>query len=151
MAMKVFLGADHGGFAAKEKIKKLFSEWGYEFEDLGAHTVDSGDDYPDYGFAVAKKVSENPEEHRGILFCRSGVGMDIVANKVRGVHSAQVFNEDMARISREKNNTSVLSIATDYLSGAQIESIVKTWLKTPFSGEERHVRRLKKIRDLERS
>ncbi len=148
--MKIFLGADHGGFEAKENIKKHFFQWGYEFEDLGALALDSQDDYQDYGVAVAKKVSENPEEYRGILFCRSGIGMDVVANKVKGVRSAQVCNEEMAKKSREHNDTNVLSIATDYLSQGQIETIVKAWLETPFSGDERHRRRLEKIRELER-
>lgn len=147
--MRVFLGADHGGFAAKEEIKKRLMEWGHDFIDLGNTELDPGDDYPDYGIAVARKVAENPKENQGILFCRTGVGMDIVANKVRGVYSAQVFTEEMAKVSREKNDANVLSIATDYLEQAKIESIVKTWLETPFSGEERHVRRLKKITAIE--
>ncbi len=149
--MKVYLGADHGGFAAKEEIKKYLSEWGYVFEDLGAHILDPDDDYPDFAYAVAKKVAVNPKEGRGILFCRSGVGMDVIANKVKDVYSAQVFNEDMARVSREKNNANILSIPTDYLDVEAIIKIVKVWLETPFSNEERHSRRLKKIEEIENS
>lgn len=146
--MKIYLGADHGGFAAKEAIKKRLTEWGYDFIDLGNEELDPSDDYPDYGVAVAKKVSENPEEHRGILFCRSGIGMNIVANKIKGVRAAEVFDEKMAEASRGHDDTNVLSIAADYLSQDRIGSIVKTWLETPFSGEERHIRRLNKIREL---
>lgn len=145
----IYLGSDHGGFSAKEAIKKCLAEQDYKFEDLGAHTLDPKDDYPDYGYAVAKKVAENLEENRGILLCRSGIGMDIVANKVSGIRSAQIFNEEMARESREKNDTNVLSVATDYLAPEEIEKIVKTWLETPFSKDERHVRRLEKIKKIE--
>ncbi len=145
----IYLGADHGGFPAKEEIKKRLPEWGYDFIDLGNKELDQNDDYPDYGHAVATKVAENLEENRGIVFCRSGIGMDVVANKVKGVRSAQVFNKEMAKKSREHNNANVLSIATDYLELSQIEAIVKTWIETPFSGEERHVRRLKKIEEFE--
>ena len=149
--MKIFLGADHGGFAAKEEIKKRLTEWGYDFIDLGNKELDPQDDYPDYGNAVAEKVAENPEEYRGILFCRSGVGMNIVANKVKGIRAVQVFDEKMAEASRRHDDTNILSLAADYLTGEMMEKIVQVWLKTLFSGEERHVRRLNKIKELERS
>jgi len=145
----IYLGSDHGGYSAKEEIKKRLPGWGYDFIDLGNKELDPQDDYPDFGHSVAIKVSENPDKNQGVVFCRSGIGMDMVANKVKGVRSAQVFNKEMARKSREHNNANVLSIATDYLELSQIEAIVKTWLETPFSGEERHVRRLKKIEGLE--
>ncbi|KKR77481.1 MAG: hypothetical protein UU22_C0043G0003 [Parcubacteria group bacterium GW2011_GWA2_40_8] len=100
--------------------------------------------------AVAKKVSENLSASRGILLCRSGVGMDIVANKVKGIRSAQVFNEEMAKKSREHEDANVLTIATDYLPEENVLFILKIWLETPFSGDERHVRRLKQIEELEK-
>lgn len=147
--MNIYLGADHGGFNIKEEIKRHLKEWGYTFEDLGAHAFDPNDDYPKFASATAAKVAEKPYVHRGILFCRSGVGMDIAANKIRGIRCAQVFTPEMARKSREHNNTNILSIATDYLTPEQIREIVRMWLKTPFSGEERHARRLKQIENLE--
>ena len=83
--MKVYIGADHGGFNLKEKVKHKLVEWGFDVEDMGAKTLDPDDDYPEFAYAVAKKVSENLSASRGILLCRSGVGMDIVANKVKGI------------------------------------------------------------------
>jgi len=146
---KVYLGADHGGFAAKEEIKKQLLEQKYEVEDMGAHTLVKSDDYPPYAAAVAKKVSENPKENRGIVLCRSGIGVDIVANKFKGVRSGLVFTEEMAQKAREHDDTNVLAIAADYLSRDRIINIVKIWLETPFSGEERHTRRLKQIEEIE--
>lgn len=146
--MKVYLGADHGGFQMKETIKKSLAEWGYDFEDMGNTAFDSNDDYPQYAHSVAAKVAEKPAENRGILLCRSGIGMDIVANKVNGIRSAQVFTEEMARKSREHNDANVLSIATDYLSEESVLAMIKTWLVTPFSKEERHERRLKQIEEM---
>ncbi|KKR46356.1 MAG: Ribose 5-phosphate isomerase [Parcubacteria group bacterium GW2011_GWB1_40_14] len=148
--MKVYIGADHGGFKLKEKAKHKLVEWGFDVEDMGAKTLDPDDDYPEFAYAVAKKVSENLSASRGILLCRSGVGMDIVANKVKGIRSAQVFNEEMAKKSREHEDANVLTIATDYLPEENVLFILKIWLETPFSGDERHVRRLKQIEELEK-
>ena len=148
--MKVYIGADHGGLNLKEKAKHKLAEWGFDVEDMGAKTLDPDDDYPEFAYAVAKKVSENLSASRGILLCRSGVGMDIVANKVKGIRSAQVFNEEMAKKSREHEDANVLTIATDYLPEENVLFILKIWLETPFSGDERHVRRLKQIEELEK-
>ncbi|OHA50566.1 MAG: hypothetical protein A3A97_03290 [Candidatus Terrybacteria bacterium RIFCSPLOWO2_01_FULL_40_23] len=148
--MKVYIGADHGGLNLKEKAKHKLAEWGFDVEDMGAKTLDPDDDYPEFAYAVAKKVSENLSASRGILLCRSGVGMDIVANKVKGIRSAQVFNEEMAKKSREHEDANVLTIATDYLPEENVLFILKIWLETPFSGDERHVRRLKQIEEIEK-
>ncbi len=147
--MKVYIGADHGGFKLKEKVKLELSRWGYEVEDMGAHTLNPDDDYPKFAHAVAEKVSENISASRGILLCRSGIGMDIVANKVKGIRSAQVFNEEMAKKSREHEDANILTIATDYLPEENVLHIIKVWLETAFSNEERHSRRLKQIEKLD--
>src|SRR3989344_6897439 len=143
--MKVYIGADHGGFNLKEKVKHKLVEWGFDVEDMGAKTLDPDDDYPEFAYAVAKKVSEDPSASRGILLCRSGVGMDIVANKVKGIRSAQVFNEEMAKKSREHEDANILTIATDYLSEENMMQIIKIWLETPFSNEARHARRIEQV------
>lgn len=145
----LYLVADHGGYQTKEELKSYLKELGFEFEDLGAAGLDPNDDYVDFAAKVAKKVAENPEENKGIMICRSGIGMDIVANKFSGVRSAQVFNTEMAKKSREHNDANVLSLASDYLDKETIKEIVKAWLETKFSGEERHVRRLDKIKEIE--
>jgi len=81
----IYLGADHRGYKLKEALKIYLQESNYVWEDLGAKELNLDDDYPDYALAVAKKVAENPEENRGILICGSGVGVDIVANKIKGI------------------------------------------------------------------
>jgi len=128
-------------------------EGGYPFEDLGNLVSDPADDYPDFAAAVARRVAENPEGNRGIVLCGSGVGMDVVANKFRGVRSALVWRDDKALVkqSREHDDSNVLSLPSDYLTEEQAQNIIKLWLETPFSGEERHLRRIQKIRDLESS
>ena len=147
----IYVGADHRGFELKGKLKVFLKEEGYEFEDLGNHTLDPTDDYPDFGVKVAEKVFEDPNNNRGILLCGSGVGMDIVANKFKGVRSAVVWsdNEELIRCAREHNDSNVLSLPADHLTEEQAKKIVKLWLETPFSKEERHQRRIQKIEELE--
>jgi len=147
----IYLGADHRGFNLKEKLKALLEEEGYEFEDLGNVIYDPDDDYPDFAAAVARRVAENPDEDRGILLCGSGVGVDIVANKVKGVRSALVWsdNEALVRQSRQHDDSNVLSLPADHLNEEQAKKIVKLWLETPFSKEERHRRRIEEIANLE--
>ena len=147
----IFIGSDHGGFQKKEDIKRLLNEMGVEFVDMGNTQYDANDDYPDFARAVAEEVSQSPDEHKGIVLCRSGVGVDIVANKFSGVRSALVSTEEMARFSRLHDNTNVLALAADYLTETEAIHVTQIWLQTPFSGEERHVRRLKKIAEIEKS
>jgi len=148
----IYLGADHRGFELKERLKVFLEEEGYEFEDLGNTVYDPNDDYPDFSAAVARKVAENLKENKGILFCGSGVGMDIVANKFKGVRSALVWTDDekFVKRTRETDDTNVLSLPADYLSQTQVERIVKLWLEAPKASEERHIRRVRKIKDFEK-
>ncbi|MFA5932876.1 MAG: RpiB/LacA/LacB family sugar-phosphate isomerase [Microgenomates group bacterium] len=144
----IYLASDHGGFELKEQIKDWLKDNNYQYEDLGAKTLDPGDDYPDFVIPLAQKISAEPDNF-GIILGRSGNGEAIVANKVKGVRAALAFNEKMAQMAREHNDANVLSIGADYLSVEEVEKIVKTFLETPFSEVERHVRRLKKIEELE--
>lgn len=145
----VYLGADHRGFALKESVKRYLTKVGVLFEDVGASSLEPSDDYADYGIAVAEKVSANPSENRGILMCGSGVGMDIVANKMKGVRSALVTEPRQAIAARNDDDTNVLVLEADTTNVETARDIVDLWLKTPFSGEERHVRRLQKIAEEE--
>ena len=95
----IYLGADHRGFRLKEEIKKFLAEKNYQFEDMGNLAYDPNDDYTDFAKLVAKKVSEKPEENKGILICGSGVGVDIVANKFKGVRSALADDVQTAKQS----------------------------------------------------
>ena len=144
----IYLGTDHRGFELKEKIKQWLSEWGYQYEDLGAFEYNKNDDYPDFSKAVAEKVALEPAA-RGILICGSGVGVVIAANKVKGVRAGTAINAGQIKDSVNDEDTNVLGISVDYLS-EQTEEIVKTFLETKFSGEERHVRRINKIKELEK-
>lgn len=139
--MKVFIGTDHRGFELKEKLKTTFSEYG--FVDLGNSVLDSGDDYPDYGLVVGKAVIENGA--LGIVICGSGVGISIAANKVNGVRCALCWKEEIAKQAREHLDANVLAIPSDFLSFEEVKEIVKVFLETKFSGEERHKRRIEKL------
>lgn len=148
--MIVYLGADHGGFELKENLKKYLTELGYELDDLGAHTLNPNDDYTDFVFPVAQKVAQDPR-NRGIVIGRSGQGEAIATNKIKGIRTAVCFSEEMARRTRDHNNSNILSLGADFIDIESAKRIVKVFLETPFPGEERHVRRLKKIEEIEKS
>jgi ribose 5-phosphate isomerase B len=147
----IYLGADHRGYKLKEKLKTFLKEEGYQFEDLGAHTINPSDDYPDNASLVAQKISEDPQNSQGILVCGSGVGVDIVANKIKGVRSSLVWlaDKELVKRSRSHDGANVLALPADYITDEQAKTIVKIWLTTAFSGEDRHKRRLAKIAALE--
>ncbi|MCX6813186.1 MAG: RpiB/LacA/LacB family sugar-phosphate isomerase [Candidatus Azambacteria bacterium] len=147
----IYIGSDHRGYNLKEALKIYLKELNYDFEDLGAKELNSDDDYPDFALTAAKKVAENPNENRGILICGSGVGVDIVANKIRNIRSALCFDVKQAQMSRNDDNTNVLSLSADFISKCLAKEIVKIWLETPFSGLERHTRRIEKIKELDES
>ncbi len=147
--MIIYIGADHRGFELKESLKVFLKDKGYQVVDLGNDHYDENDDYPDFAEAVARKVSLNYDNARGVLICGSGVGADVVANKFRNVRSALVANPDQAYDARNDDDANVLSLGANYLNKQEAEKIVFTWVGTPFAGEERHRRRLGKIRNLE--
>jgi RpiB/LacA/LacB family sugar-phosphate isomerase len=147
----IYLGADHRGFQLKENLKPYLKKLGYQFEDLGNHKFDPNDNYSEFALKVAEKVAQNPDKDRGILFCASGVGVDIVANKVDGVRSSLVFNEKGARASRNDDDANVLSIAAEYLKFSLVKKIVKIWLETPYIKREKYERRLNDIEQIERT
>ncbi len=143
----VYLGADHAGFKLKQELKRFLHQQGYTVVDRGAHELDANDDYPQYAYTVAKAVAQG--KGAGILACGSAEGICIAANKVKGIRAVPVWTLRNARLSREHNDANVLCLSGWELSLAQAKKIVKTWLQTAFSGEERHVRRLKEIERIE--
>jgi ribose 5-phosphate isomerase B len=147
--MLIYIGADHRGFQLKEILKKFLKDQGYEVVDVGNDHLDENDDYPDFAKLVGRAISQDSVNRRGILICGSGIGMDIVANKFKGLRSALVNNPDQAYSSRNEDDTNVLALAADFLSKDDAQKILKTWLATPFSGKENHQRRLEKISQLE--
>lgn len=149
--MTVILGADHAATALKEELKVGLREAGYAVADVSPALPRSGDDYPEYAFAVADRVAQDPEHTRGILACDTGIGMAIAANKVRGIAAALVVNEFGARRAREHNNANVLVLGAELISPPDALRAAQAFLETPFSGEERHVRRLGHIRQRDAS
>lgn len=147
--MKIFLGTDHAGFHLKEKIKFWLDEWGFDYEDMGAFEYIGQDDYPDFIRPVAKKVAEDPENHRGIVLGGSGQGEAIVCNRQRGVratvYAARSLDLELVKLMREHNNSNVLSLGAFLVPEEDVKKVIKLWLETPFPGEERHVRRIAKI------
>lgn len=140
--MKIFLGADHGGYLLKEEIKTLLSDLEYEAKDLGTSGPDSVD-YPPFGKAVAEKVVSDPES-LGIVICGSGIGISIAANKVSGARAALCTTSTHARLSRQHNNANILALG-ERMTGVEIaKDIVKTFLETEFEGG-RHERRVCQI------
>ena len=147
MAKKIAIGADHGGFGLKEKIKKALANDGYGVWDAGA---DSGVscDYPVYGFLVAEKVSKK-QAWRGIAICKSGIGMSMIANKLPGVRAALCSSLKDAVSSREHNDANVLVLGANKVTSALAVKIVKAWLETDFL-KGRHLRRVRERETLER-
>ena len=145
----IYLACDHRGFQLKEAIKKSLIERGIAVEDMGAFSYDEGDDYADFAAEAAAKIAASPLEHKGIFLCGSGHGVDMVANKYRGVRAAVCWNTQVAKQSREHEDANVLILPADWLDELSTQEIVSVWLAAPFTGEDRHIRRLKKIGDLE--
>ncbi len=148
--MRIAVGSDHAGFELKEKVKEFLKEKGHKYHDFGAENFDPQDDYPEYGRRVAEAVASG-EYDRGIVVCGTGMGISISANKVPGVRAAACYTTDMARISRLHNDANVLALGGRLIAKELASDIVAVWLETPFSGEERHVRRIEQIRNIERS
>lgn len=144
--MRIVIGSDHGGYELKDKIIEYLKAQKHIVEDAGTHSKESCD-YPLIGFNVAKIVAAGRAD-RGVLICRSGIGMAIIANKVHGVRAAACYDEKMAKSSREHNNCNVIVFAADYSSFEQVLDMLKIWLATEPLGD-RHERRVKQIKDIE--
>ncbi len=145
--MKIALASDHGGFALKESIKAYLSSKGYDIEDFGAYN-DQSVDYPDYAFKAATAVV-NGECEKGILICSTGIGISISANKIKGIRCALCSDLLSARLTREHNDTNMLAMGAFIVGEKLAQAIAEEWLSTPFSNEERHSRRIRKIAELE--
>jgi len=145
--MIIYIASDHRGFVAKEALKKYLIESAYNVRDLGNDHYDENDDYPSFAIDVAKKVSAD-FDNKGILLCVSGVGMDIVANKFKGIRSSLCFSPDQAYAARQDDDVNILSLPAEYVDEDGLKKIVSTWLQTPFSNIEKHTRRLGEMRNL---
>ncbi|MFD2672079.1 ribose 5-phosphate isomerase B [Marinicrinis sediminis] len=150
MKAKVAIGSDHGGYALKETLKAFITEkLGYEVLDVGCDCPDSVD-YPDYANeACSKVISEDVQ--RAILVCGTGIGMSIAANKMPGIRCALVHDTFSAKATREHNDTNVLALGERVIGPGLAQDIVELWLTTPFSEEDRHANRIRKIQTIEDS
>ena len=142
----IAIGSDHGGYELKEELKKVLEEKGLEYKDCGAYSTDRVD-YPIVAKEVSKSVADK-ECEKGILICRSGYGMAMVANKFKGVRSAPCFCTRAAQFSRLHNDSNVLSLGADYVTVEEAKEILITWLETEFEGG-RHQERLDLVADIE--
>jgi ribose 5-phosphate isomerase B len=145
--MKIAIGSDHRGYEAKERIKAMLQGMGQNVADYGTNSRQPCD-YPDTALAVAQAVSGG-EVERGVLFCGSGIGMSITANKVHGVRAALCHDELTAQMARRHNDANILCLPADLIGDALMQSIVRMWLSTEFEGG-RHTRRVEKILAFER-
>lgn len=143
--MKIALGADHGGFALKQEISDFLAKRGYKTVDYGTKSADSCD-YPLFAYKVGKAVSEKKVD-LGILICKSGNGMAIVANKLPGVRAAICFDKNVAVLSRQHNDANVLVLGSEHILD-EPDVIVQAWLEAPFEGG-RHKRRVGQISKFE--
>lgn len=147
--MELYIGADHRGFRMKNDLILWFHNHGYEITDIGSHAETADDDYPQYAQLLAEAVAEDPENRRGILVCGSGVGMAVAANKVAGIRAALVHDVALVKCARNDDNINVLALGADFISIDQAEQVVQAFLKTPFSGADRHMRRIEEIKKME--
>ena len=143
--MIVALASDHAGFELKQKIKFFLEQIGVRSEDFGTFKSESVD-YPDYGILAARSVAKGKAD-RGILICGTGIGMSIVANKVRGIRAALCTSPEMAEQSRLHLNANILALGGRITDHELALRMVDIWLKTPFEGD-RHLRRINKIHQL---
>jgi ribose 5-phosphate isomerase B len=154
--MKIFIGTDHAGFTIKEKLVEFLRAQGHEVVDKGAFDYNEEDDYPDYVIPVAQEVSKNPDPNqvRGIVLGATGQGEAICANKFPHVRAIVYYGKGNPIVenesgilnrSRAHNNANVLSLAARYFTEDSAVEVVNYWLNAPFSGGDRHIRRLAKI------
>lgn len=145
--MTIFIGADHRGFELKESLKSLLIRDGVTVVDCGASGFEPQDDFVDYAAEVARQVVN--KNARGILICGSGVGMAIAANKIAGARASLGMTEQQVRAGRNDDDMNMLVLAADYLSEPEAETLARVFIDTPFAQDERFIRRLNKIKELE--
>ena len=148
----VFVGTDHRGFKLAEELYLWLLGQHISVKNVGADSLDPNDDYVDYAKEVAHTVVNDIKLgriSRGIVLCGSGVGVDIVANKISGIRCGLGINPEQVKSAREDDDINVLALAADHTTEKQAKEMIKIFLETPFSGEERHKRRIDKIKQLE--
>jgi len=148
--MRIAIGGDHAGFHAKEEVVAYLKELGHEIRDMGAYAFDPDDDYPDFTLAVAQAVASG-EVDRGVMVCGSGVGASVAANKVLGVRAAMCHDTYSAHQGVEHDDMNVLCLGARIVGMELVRELLLAYLGAHFSGEERHKRRLEKVKAIEES
>ncbi|MFA6353450.1 MAG: RpiB/LacA/LacB family sugar-phosphate isomerase [Candidatus Paceibacterota bacterium] len=152
--MKIYIGTDHAGYVLKQALVAYLKGQGYEVIDKGAFEYNEDDDYPDFVAPVAREISKDPDNSKGIILGGTGQGEAITANRFPHVRAIVYYgrvkpvveNESGILIrSREHNNANIISLGARYFTEESMIEVVNFWLKAPYSGDERHVRRLAKI------
>lgn len=148
--MRIYIGSDHAGYELKEKLKEYIKSLKYEIEDKGAFSLVPTDDYPDYIIPVAEAVAKDDDSF-GIVLGGSGEGEQISANKVDGVRAIEYYggNLEIVKLGREHNDANILSLGARFINEDEAKKAVKIFLETPFSKDERHIRRLNEIKEQE--
>ena len=146
--MIIAIACDHGAVALKETVKAHLEKRGFEVTDFGTHTTQSCD-YPDYVSLAARAVASG-ECEKGIVLCTTGIGVSIAANKIHGIRCALLSDLMSAKLTRLHNDTNMMALGAGIVGPNLALEIVDTWLDTPFSGDERHRRRIRKLMDLEK-
>ncbi len=146
--MKIAIAVDHGGFPLKGRLAEVIQDSGHEVVDLGTHSTDPVD-YPDYSRALGQAVLDGRAE-RGVLVCGSGAGAAIAANKMRGIRAALAHDTYTAHQMVEHDNVNVCCLGARVVGAELAAEIVSVFLPARFSGEERHVRRLSKVAEMEK-
>lgn len=145
--MRIAIGSDHAGFEYKETLGKLLNDWGYDVVDMGPQNTDSVD-YPDVAVPLCQLVVKG-EADKGVLICGTGIGMSIVANKVKGVRCALCSESYSAKLTRLHNDSNVLAMGARTIGIELAADILKSFLQTDFPAEERNVRRIEKVMDIQ--
>lgn len=148
--MRIAIGADHGGYPLNERVIKDLDAAGYEILDFGTHVGSRPDDYPDYALKVGQAIQNNQADI-GILICGSGVGASVAANKLDGVRAALCGDTYSGHQSREHDDCNVLCLGARVVGEELALEIVRAFVGAKFNGEERHVRRLAKVAEIEKN
>lgn len=147
--MKIYLGADHNGFAYKRQIADFLQRSGYEVVDTGDDLLNPEDDFPLFAGKVAQALlADADKQARGILICGSGQGMCMAANRFKGIRASLCWNLAEARSARNDDDSNVLCLSATQTKPDDMSAIITTWLQTPFAGADRFVRRLKQLDEL---
>lgn len=147
--MKIFITSDHAGFELKNALYEYLVHSDYDVEDIGPYTLDKEDDYPNYAFRMTTQLlGSNDEDPRGIMLCGTGQGMAMAANRVHGIRAALAWNDDIAKLAREHEDSNALALPARFIDEDTARTVVEVWLNTPFSKAPRHQRRLEEIESL---